>query len=751
MRPLHLRLFLRIVNRNRDVFFLKVVTLSIAFACAIVITLFVFRELDFDNFHRDSELIFRVIQKNNNDNSSNPYSAHVPEKAARALIALGGDSLTISPVKILDGLDILCEGKVYHNQKFHAADTSIASVFTFDLVDGSWKNFNFNQPSIVLSTSMSRHYFGTSTSEGKVIKLSFANDTLALTVAAVFSDFPDNSHEGFKGFVLFDSTIIRRLNYDPSNGGLYGRVKQKDISHFQKLVEKQMNNATASYTLQPIGDIYFGPRVRGEDARHGDEYSIYILLCITSLILFLAITGYINLTVITLPHRSKEIAIKKIAGTGQVGLLSLFAKESFIISALACILGFSMLILLRVQLLPILSIDPLSLLTTVNGKSLLVIVTILLLFVFSPLLFSAKFTRASPNRLLSSDTITFPRFKRIIVFLQLGISIFLIVASMVMRRQVTYSLVKEPGQNHDQVVYLDYPRHLSLSLTSLRNSLKMNNANVVDVIATSQLPHRINSKELGTDFYFVKVDPEFRDFFDVKMIQGNWFKANDGDSIIVVNEKAKQLLGADTTNVIGTFGSIAAQFDIPEKPLKIFRSNNFEYNFLCIRLLEVDIRRTVSSLSNHFANNGTPATIRFMNPRFEQWLTYQDRINQLSEVMAMISALLACCGIYGLCVSLVREKIKQIAIHKLFGAHVGNITLLLIKEFAIQLAIAGMIFGPITYLVIQEMLRKFIYRTHFVWMDPLIPLVYCIVVISLLCGFQASRLNRKDLTSSLKS
>jgi hypothetical protein len=109
------------------------------------------------------------------------------------------------------------------------------------------------------------------------------------------------------------------------------------------------------------------------------------------------------------------------------------------------------------------------------------------------------------------------------------------------------------------------------------------------------------------------------------MIQSNWFKANDGDSIIVVNEKAKQLLGADTANVIGTFGSIAAQFDLPEKPLKIFRSNNFEYNFLCIRLLEVDVRQTVATLSNYFANNGTPATIRFMNTRFEQWLSYQDR------------------------------------------------------------------------------------------------------------------------------
>lgn len=751
MRPLHLRLFLRIINRSRDVFFLKVLTLSIAFACAIGITLFVFNEMGYDKFHANANSVFRILEKTHNNDSGNPHSNQIPEQVADELADLAGDSLTISRVKVIDGLDIMIDNKAWHGQKLHATTPSIASVLTFKLVEGTWDDFNTSQSGIVLSSRASWKYFGTAASRGRVMKISTISDTVAFIVAAVYEDFPRNSHEDFEGFIIFDPAIIRTLNFEPSDFGIYGRVNLRTRDHFQKVIEKEVNNVVVSYTLQPIEDIYFGPRVNREDSKHGDEYSIYILICITSLILFLAITGFVNLTVLTLPHRSKEIAIKKIAGTSQIGLLSLFAKESFIIAATAFAIGIIAVGLLRNKLLPILSIDLISLLKTIEIESILLLAILFVFFVLAPLLFTVKFTRASPNRLLSTETITFPRFKRIIVFLQLGISIFLIVASLVMRRQVTYSLVKEPGQNHDQVVYLDYPRHLSISLAGLRTALKMNNPNVVDVIATSQLPHRINSKELGTDFYFIKVDPEFKDFFDLKMVGGNWFKANDGDSIVVVNEKAKLLMNADTANVIGTVGNISAQFNLPEKPLKIFRSNSFEYNFLCIRLLEVDVRRTVSNLSNYFSNNGTPATIRFMNPRFEQWLSYQDRINQVSDVLAIISGLLACCGIYGLCVSLVREKIKQIAIHKLFGAHTGNITFLLIKEFAIQLAIAAMIFGPITYLVIKEMLRTFIYRTHFVWLDPVIPLVYCIVVICLLCGFQASRLNRRDLTSSLKS
>ena len=134
------------------------------------------------------------------------------------------------------------------------------------------------------------------------------------------------------------------------------------------------------------------------------------------------------------------------------------------------------------------------------------------------------------------------------MFFQLGISIFLIVASMVMRRQINYSLLKEPGRNHDQVVYVSYPKNLTnADLAGLRTNWKAINPNVVDLMATSQLPDRIRSKELNSDFYFMSVDRGYKDFFDLQMNDGNWFKVNDGDSIIVVNEHGKKSLHGDAT------------------------------------------------------------------------------------------------------------------------------------------------------------------------------------------------------------
>jgi hypothetical protein len=86
----------------------------------------------------------------------------------------------------------------------------------------------------------------------------------------------------------------------------------------------------------------------------------------------------------------------------------------------------------------------------------------------------------------------------------------------------------------------------------------------------------------------------------------------------------------------------------------------------------------------------------------------------------------------------------------MFGASRFHITRLLIREFAWQLLIALFIFGQVTYIFLNEWLRSFVYATHFNWLDPVFPLAYCTLIITIVCSFQAFNLNRADLTTALK-
>lgn len=753
MSAFHSRLFLRTIVRSREAYALKIVTLGVAFFCCTLIILFSSNEFGCDRFHDDYNSIFRVLQRNNNDAySGNRLSSRIPFEIFSALQSGSGDSIVVSRLKVMNELSLFAEGQPFHNQKVHAADPLITDILSFEILDGSLEEFKINPQTILLSSSASKKYFRTDRAAGRKLKIHTRGDTLLFVVAAVYKDYPKNSHEEFTSLVRFDTTSIRALKFNPGDVGIYGKVFYKNGMHREAEKINKNGSSEMFYMFQPIADIYFGPRVLGEEARHGDRYSIIILISITILIFLLALTSFINLTTLTLPQRSKELAVKKLAGANQLKLLADFAKESFSIIGIALLLGASLLILMSKFIESALLIDLLSFLT--EGKLFLILVLsgLSLTLGIAPLFLTLKFTGTNPTRLLSSEAISFPRFKRSIIFLQLGISLCLIVASLVIRRQVNYSLLKEPGRNHEQIVYIRYPKDLTTEgLATLRARWKKDNANIVDIMGTSQLPKQISSKELNSEYYVISVDPEFKDFFDLRMVEGNWFKANDGDSIIVVNESAKKLLGGNNRNVIGVVEDMSGQFNQPEKPLKINIAPHFSYNFLCVRILEVDVRKTIRFLADHFTEGTQKPAVSFLNKRFEQWLLYQDRLNGLSEILAIISGFLSCFAIYGLSVSIVRDKLKQIAIHKICGASTLNITRLLIKEFTVQLVMAVLIFGPITYIVLNELLRGFVYATDFSWTDPLLPVGYCVTIITVLCGLQALNLNRDDLSSALKA
>lgn len=751
MSHLQTRLFSRIISKNREVYILKIFTLATAFACTTLITLFSINEFGYDHFHHLPASVVRILARNTSPEfSGNRLSNQVSHSAFTAMRSWSSDSLILSRVKVMDELDVGTRQHLFHSQKIHSADISITKIFSFEFIDGSVDFFKEDLHSALISSTAAVKYFGTEQATGKELKAYSLADTVVLTVAAVFSDFPQNSHEQFDVLFRFDSDVIRSLQFNPHNAGVYGRTMRGSLLDCEVALNRIAGSENLSYVLQPVTAIHFGPSVSGEDAKHGDRYSMLILICISGLILFIALTSFVNLTTLTMPHRSKELAIKKLAGISQRGLMFMFASESFALCGMSLLLGI-VLILLTARLIdPILSVGlPLW---SLNGnlKAFIVSAMLLVIATVSPLFMAQKFACATPTRLLSAEMITFPRFKRVITFLQLGVSIFLIVASTVISRQVTYSLLKEPGRNNDHVVYLPYPKGLTNEgLSSLRSNWKKNNPNILDVFATSQLPNMIHSKGLGSAFYLISVDPGFLDFFGLKVISGRGFRANDGESAFIVNKKGHETLGTEMGNAIGVFEDMSERFHQPERPLKVSLASFPSYNYLCLRILDVDVRQTVRYVSMFF-DTGIPAKISFLDRHFEDWLQYQDQLNALSNALTMISGLLACCAIYSLCLSLARDKLKQIAIRKLFGATTTAITRLLVREFLRQLVLAILVFGPLTYIFLREWLRNFVYTTGFKWTDPVTPVAYCLLVIVILCSVQSLSLNRADLTQSLK-
>src|SRR5687768_7856174 len=103
MMRLYPTLFIRILSRNADVYILKVVTLAVAFAASIVVTLFSTHEFGFDANFEDADHVFRILAHNTDkDYAGNKLSASIPKEVLKRISNQFSDSGTFSRVKALN-------------------------------------------------------------------------------------------------------------------------------------------------------------------------------------------------------------------------------------------------------------------------------------------------------------------------------------------------------------------------------------------------------------------------------------------------------------------------------------------------------------------------------------------------------------------------------------------------------------------------------------------------------------------------
>lgn len=551
----------------------------------------------------------------------------------------------------------------------------------------------------------------------------------------------------YKTWIPYDTAEISNMGYDPADHSIFvALVNEDSLTAAQAYLNKAFPDPSFSYILQPASEIYFGPRVIGESLRHGDLYCVIILICIGALIVILAATNFVNLVTLTLPGRAKELAMRKVAGAQRLPLLNLLAKENIAIIAVSLIIAVAILLISAGPAKELLSVD---LSEWIGNNTVMVYFLLIVLFATiaaAPVLPAWAFVKASPGRLLGTDTITFPRMKNVITIVQLGVSISLIIASLVIDRQISRSLIKEPGKNHDQVIYLPYPAGLTKSaLTRLKTEWPVNNPNILGLTAVSHTPDNLTSRPVEKDYYRLNVDFDFKDFFGLQMAKGRWFSANDNDSTIV-NEAFR---GEDSTK-IGVVKNFAGTYNLPDKPVRITVDKD-EYNFLMIRVLEVNVRSTLKVVSNFFEEvSGRPVTLSFLDKNYAARLAYEDRLNNLSSLLATVSLVMACCAIYALSLARMRDNLKQIAIRKTFGASDRQIVQRLSWQF-LELMLGSLcLFGPITYFLLREWLRNFAYSAKFDWSDPIISIGICLVIVGITNLFLLGRINNNTLKDLLR-
>jgi putative ABC transport system permease protein len=101
----------------------------------------------------------------------------------------------------------------------------------------------------------------------------------------------------------------------------------------------------------------------------------------------------------------------------------------------------------------------------------------------------------------------------------------------------------------------------------------------------------------------------------------------------------------------------------------------------------------------------------FLDASFDRQFSNIERSRDILSYFTFLAIFIACLGLFGLASFTVEKRTKEIGIRKVLGATAANIALLLTKEFTKFLLLANVIAWPIAYLIMNNWMRNFPYRT----------------------------------------
>ncbi len=744
--------------RKRKVFaFINILGLALGFGCGILIFLFITHHLQFDNFHENDDRIYRIVTEKRGDEIE--YDAAVPPGFADAFRNDFGYAEKVASIYLRDewqvgGVDDNASKRFENDIAF--ADPEFFEIFNFPAIEKLSDRSLVEPNTAYVTESFAKRMFGEETSLGQ----SFVLENLeTIQVIGILKDLPKNSTIQGDAFVSF-KTIKAYDNfiYSKSWGGINSDLKcfailhpNQDIAQIEAslipLVTKHRPKSknVHRYKLQEFDTIHLNSKYGGVNVN-----LLWIFGLIGVFLIAIACINFINISTAQAFYRSKEIGVRKVLGGQKGHLFWQFISETFIIGLFALVIGgvIAFLALPKFNQLFDLSLSLQSLFTLKFAAFVLILLIGVSFFAGSyPGILLARIlpTLALKGKLTPSDTggkLT----RKVLVTAQFVISILLIVATIIVSKQIDYAVSADLGFNKDAIVMLDIPGDIELvKINGLRNRFKqLSGVDNVSACITSpggsfsnwgtnlKYDNRPESEEFSISAKLA--DENYINTFDLKLIAGRNFIVSDSITEVVVNERLAKKLGlASSDELIGkyvelnggrikaTISGVVADFHDQNfqsgiSPVFIAPQsrNYYEYGIkintknISTTLEEIEIlwKETFPDFIYDFS---------FLDQRVAEQYREEQQFLSLSKLFSGLAIFISCLGLYGLISFFVAQKTKEIGIRKVLGGTISDILLLFTQDFFKLIFIAGIIATPLAWYFMSIWLENYQYRITIDW------------------------------------
>ncbi len=725
--------------------------LAIGMACSILILLWVQNELSYDEFHENSDHMYRLTS-----DAGGGFHAAVSPAGMRD--GLPDNMPEIKAVVRLfqpeSGTTLLNVGnKRFEEKRVFYTDPDFLEMFSFPLLKGNSKTALSQPDGILITETTARKYFGDQDAVGQIIRL---NNSERFTVTGVLADIPINSHIQFDVLLPIQHLVKSSdylFTYVWQNFNFYSYV-QLDESTIESIpiIEEKINQIYTSHVsdmnvdfhLQPLADIHLHSDLQIDVSDRGNIQYVNIFLVIAFIILIVACINFMNLATARSARRSKEVGLRKVVGAGRQQLVMQFLSESMLISFLALIFAIGLVFLLLPTFNEItgkqLEISLLDI-KLVIGLAIIAMITGLIAGSY-PALFLSSFRPVSVLKGKLKLGNRHSLFRNILVICQFAVSLLLLVGTAVIYTQLNFIKDKNLGFEQENLLYVTMTGDLGTKRKALETALQQNpltaEFSIVSDLPTNLATGNIDIQWDGKDpdmqkvIQSMRVDDYFLDVFKVKVLNGRGFSKNlAADSTnYLINEKAANLMGMNIENAVGqnlTFAEekgkiIGVVKDFNFRPLQygieplILRWNRFG-GFAVVRTQASAVESTIHALEQICAdlNPAYPLSYGFLNKDLENQYQSEQQMGTIFNIFAVLAIFISCLGLYGLSAFMAEQRVKEIGIRKVLGASVLGLVNMLSKDFLKLILIALLIAVPVAWYVMNLWLQNYAYHITIQW------------------------------------
>jgi putative ABC transport system permease protein len=801
----YLRSAWRNMARHKFTAFINIFGLTVGLTCCLLIVTYVIHERSYDKYNKNANDIYRVtrIFYSAPNVESLHLSAVAPPFGPR-LVSAFSDIKEMTRTLPNGTMSFRYKEKLFNEEHSFFADEKFFDFFNVPVLEGDRRKGLSDPYSVMLTPSVAKKYFGDADPMNKTVILD--NNKHAFKVTGIFNDFPVNSHMHPDILLSFntlkDSTMYgeKQLATNFGNNAFYtylmfpknynvDRIRAQLPDFLDKYVNFQgmpgniKTHQVTALTLQKLTDIHLTSHLDDEIEENGNANRVYIFSAIALFILLIACINYMNLSTARSALRAKEIGIRKVVGAQQKEIITQFLSESVLITYISLVIAFGLTILLlpAVDKMSGLQLDSNSLLSwQILMPVLLLPLVIGLISGIYPAMFMSSFIPVKVLKgILKVNTGTFS-FRKVLVVLQFSISIVLIVATIVVFRQLQYIQDKDLGFSKDHVLTLVGAGALGNQFDAFKTDL-LSNPNIKSIARSSRIPSgRLlddqnaavlqggSFQPLKVDLKQVAVDDGFIPTFGITMAAGRNFSHNiktDSNKFIINETTVKTLgwgtpekainkqikYGSVTGNVIGVMKDF--HFESLHQPIVPIILIWRPYGRVSIKISGQNIQASVSHIRNtlmHYAPN-VPFDFTFLDQRFQQLYHSEQQQGALFTIFACIAIFIACLGLFGLSAFTITQRVKEIGVRKVLGASIPQIVTELSKDFLILVLIAAAFAIPVAVYTMNKWLNGFASRIDVSWWILAVSGVIALIIAFATISFQSIRAATANPVKSLRS